>query len=225
MSASAQERMRELAARAGLGDLSAGAFRAIVAAACMLTVLAAWRFWPRAPAPELAFDEAPPPAGQAAAETTVSPPPQSLVVHVAGAVMRPGVYQLPCGSRVADALQAAGGSVGDADTDAINLARLLTDGEQVYIPTAEEVAKGLVSPPSPAPTTGSGGSAAGTLVDVNRATAAELETLPGVGPSTAQKIIDDREKNGPFSSPEDLMRVPGIGPKKFESLKDLVTCG
>lgn len=224
MSVSAEDRLRELAVRAGLGELSSRTLRAICVVACVLTVLAAWRFWPRAPEPEYDFDEAPGPAELVAAEATQSAEPAPLVVHVAGAVQRPGVYQLPCGSRVADALQAAGGGVDGADAHAVNLARVLTDGEQIYIPTVEEVAAGVAAPPA-ATGASSGGAASGAMVDVNRATASELETLPGIGPSTAQKIVDDREKNGPFATPEDLMRVPGIGPKKFEALKDMVTCG
>jgi competence protein ComEA len=124
-------------------------------------------------------------------------------------------------------LDAAGGPTQDAAPDAINLARLLADGEQIYLPTSDEVAAGTVA--GPAAATGTGGASAspagGAVVNINSATAAELETLPGVGPSTAQKIVDDREKNGPFSVPDDLMRVPGIGPKKFEAMRDLVSCG
>jgi competence protein ComEA len=146
--------------------------------------------------------------------------PAEVVVHVAGAVARPGVYRLPTGSRVADAVAAAGGALGSAASDAINLARVLTDGEQVYLPFMGEVPPGAVA--AAAGTIGHPGGPAGP-VDLNRASAADLEALPGIGPATAKKIIDDREKNGPFATVEDLMRVPGIGQKKLEALKEYVT--
>jgi competence protein ComEA len=198
-----------------------------VALAAVVAAVGVWRFWPAAPAPEIPFEGDG--AEVAAPEISVATdaPTPDLVVHVAGAVERPGVYDLPVGARVADALDAAGGPTQDAAPDAINLARLLADGEQIYLPTSDEVAAGTVA--GPAAATGTGGASAspagGAVVNINSATAAELETLPGVGPSTAQKIVDDREKNGPFSVPDDLMRVPGIGPKKFEAMRDLVSCG
>jgi competence protein ComEA len=182
--------------------------------------VAAWRFWPTSPAPEATFQEASPLEATESQPATGGPPAE-VVVHVAGAVAHPGVYRLPAGSRVADAVAAAGGALGSAASDAINLARVLTDGEQVYLPVMGEVPPGAVG--APAGTIGhSGGPAAGP-VDLNRASAADLETLPGIGPATAQKIIDDREKNGPFATVEDLMRVPGIGQKKLEALKEYVT--
>lgn len=213
--------------RAGLGGLQPRAQTAVLALALLVIGLGVWRFWPSAPAPEEPFDEASAPAvaresagrsaaGEPSAEATV-------VVHVVGAVMHPGVYDLPGGSRVVDAVEAAGGALGNAALSSLNLARVLADGEQVYVCTAEEVvAGGAPSVPSGA-SAGSGGASA--LVDLNTATAEELDALPGVGPSTAAKIVSDREANGPFATPEDLMRVPGIGAKKFDALKDLVTCG
>ena len=228
MSVAGDDRLRELAMRAGLRELQTAGLLANHFAACGLVMLAGWRFWPRAPEPELGFDET------AAAVQTAVPTgeadaadgPVLVVVHVAGAVMRPGVYSLSPGARVADALDAAGGARAGAATDAVNLARVVTDGEQIYVPTTEESARGLAGAVTGASAAGGQGKASsGGLVDINRASSDELESLPGVGPATAQKIVEDREKNGPFTSPEDLMRVPGIGPKKFESLKDLVTCG
>ncbi|MDZ4167026.1 MAG: ComEA family DNA-binding protein [Coriobacteriia bacterium] len=218
------ERVSELARRAGLAQLGPGALRGVIALVVLVICIGLWRFWPTSPGPEVAFEtgSAAPEVG-ASADVTDAPPPV-LVVHVAGCVVRPGVYDLPVGARVADAVAAAGGVLDGAATDAVNLARLLADGEQVYLPSEEEAARGG---PATAASAGAqaGSAAAGSAVNINAANATELETLPGVGPATAQKIVDDREKNGPFAAPEDLMRVPGIGPKKFEALADLVTTG
>lgn len=231
MSLFESEHVRELLARAGLGGLSPVALKGVVVAAAVVIGIGVWRFWPTAPAPEIACDEGPAAvAGEsvASAEATAS---AEIVVHVAGAVMHPGVYRLPLGSRVTDAMAAAGGALGSAATDAVNLARLLVDGEQVYLPTEEEVASGSAGGPgsgaSGGGASGSGAASAssGGLVNINSASASELDALPGVGPSTAQKIVDDREANGPFGKPEDLMRVPGIGESKYNALKDLVTTG
>lgn len=214
-----REHIRELLLRAGLGDAPPKRVAALGAVVLVVCGLGVWRFWPASPAPEVRFhDERPP---EASAETT-TPVAADVVVHVAGAVLTPGVYRLPAGSRVTDAVNAAGGSRGDAALDSVNLARILIDGEQVYLPSAEEAAAGIVAPPVGA---GGGGASAvtGALVDLNTASVADLDALPGIGEATAKKIVADREKNGPFAAPEDLMRVSGIGEKKFESLKDLVT--
>jgi len=220
------ERVRELLARAGLGELSPAALKGVVAAAALAVGLGVWRFWPTAPPPEVACDEsATVVAGESAASVEETAPAE-IVVHVAGAATQPGVYRLPLGSRVADAVAAAGGALGSAATDAVNLARLLVDGEQVYLPTHDEAMSGEVGG-SGSGSIGSGGSvgSSGGLVNINTASASELDALPGIGPSTAQKIVDDRESNGPFGRAEDLMRVPGIGESKYNALKDLVTAG
>ena len=130
-----------------------------------------------------------------------------LVVHVAGAVRRPGLYRLVEGKRVADAVARAGGATAPADTAAINLAAPLADGMQVLVP--RRVA-------------GGGGKAAGGRVSLNSATAAELDALPGIGPVTAQKILDYRAEHGGFRSVEDLDAIPGIGPARVEQLRDVV---
>jgi competence protein ComEA len=138
-----------------------------------------------------------------------------------------GVISLPAGARAFDAVAAAGGLRDDAEASAVNLARQLADGEQVVIPV-----KGA-APPAGSVAAVSGGTsgkaggagAAGAKVNLNTADASALDTLPGVGPSTAAKIVADREQNGPFRRVEDLMRVPGIGTGKYEALKDLVTTG
>lgn len=144
----------------------------------------------------------------------------TIAVHVSGAVAAPGVYELEEGARVADAVEHAGGFLEGAAENALNLARVLNDGEQVVVPTAEEQA----AQQSAAEASG-GAAGVGGKVNINTASVEQLDTLPGVGESTAQKIIADREANGPFSSPEDLKRVSGIGDKKYAELADLITVG
>lgn len=150
----------------------------------------------------------------AIAATDVAPP--SLYVHVFGAVAHPGLYRLTDGARVVDVVAAAGGMTDSADATAVNLARRVTDGEQLRVPAVGE------SPPPEA----AGGSTSGEgdgRVDLNSADLAALDTLPRVGPAIAQRIIDWRESNGAFTSVDDLLSVPGIGEKMLESLRDLVT--
>ncbi|MFB7891167.1 helix-hairpin-helix domain-containing protein [Microbacterium sp. NPDC056044] len=160
-----------------------------------------------APVDEVVVDETP-----AAAAT----PTDALYVHVSGAVRTPGLYLLPAGSRVVDAVAAAGGFADDADRDAVNLARTLDDGEQLAVPRAGE---------QPPPVVGGTGSAppGESRVDLNTADATLLETLPRIGPALAERIIAWRDDNGGFTSIEDLLAVPGIGDKMLESLRDLVT--
>ena len=150
-------------------------------------------------------------------------------VHVAGAANAPGVYQLPPGSRVIDAIEVAGGPAPDASLDGLNLAAPVADGQRVYVPVVGEVDPASVDngPTSPTSAGGGesppGGGSPPDIVDLNRATATELETLPGIGPATAVAIIDDRERNGPFAAVDDLDRVSGIGPATLEALRNLVT--
>lgn len=139
-----------------------------------------------------------------------------VVVHVDGAVGAPGVYALGGEPRVNDAIVAAGGLAEGANTSGINLAARLSDGEKVHVPLVGEVPQAGAEPASGEP----GGSDG--PVNLNTATVEELDELPGVGEATALAIVEDRERNGPFSSPEDLMRVSGIGEKKFEKLEGLV---
>ncbi|MCS5499150.1 ComEA family DNA-binding protein [Cnuibacter physcomitrellae] len=146
-------------------------------------------------------------------------PGEALLVHVLGSVVTPGLYRLSRGARVVDAIAAAGGFAPEADHASVNLARPVADGEQLRV-----LAQGEAPPPGPAEGAGgaaAGGSASGP-VDLNRATAAELDELPRIGPATAQRIIDYREEHGPFTSVDDLLEVPGIGDKTLDGLRDLV---
>lgn len=157
--------------------------------------------------------------------------PAEVMVHVAGQVKSSGVYTLPAGKRVIDAIHAAGGTKADADKDAINLAARLVDGEQIYVPKKGATPPAAsVAPPAPSASrpassgrASSSAAAKGPVrVNVNRAGIAELDRLPGVGPATAQSIIEYRKAAGGFARPEDLMNVRGIGPKKFAQMKQWV---
>lgn len=149
-----------------------------------------------------------------------------VLVHVSGAVVSPGVYEVPENARVNEAVVAAGGFVPEAATDACNLARVVVDGEHIIVPTVSEVDQASSSSEKGVAADGlSGASSVGGRININLATVAELDSLPGVGASTAEKIIADREANGPFKTPEDLKRVSGIGDKKFAALVDRITVG
>ncbi|NBN96501.1 MAG: ComEA family DNA-binding protein [Actinobacteria bacterium] len=175
--------------------------------------------------------------GNAAVATATS---GLVVVHVVGAVVEPGVYELPAGARGDDAVRAAGGLTGDADSRAVNLALQLVDGEQLVIPRRGETlptnaprhqpgataagnpaagtpAAGVTGPRTPAAKT-----TAPRLVNINRATVAELDQLPGVGPSTARAIVEHRERYGPYATVDDLLAVRGIGPAKLAEMRAMV---
>lgn len=146
-----------------------------------------------------------------------------VYVDVDGAVVRPGVYRLKDGARVSQAIDAAGGLTVEADVTGLNRASKITDGQKIYVPTVgeQQAAAAIGGAESSAATTPGAGSSSG-LVNINTASAAELQTLSGIGPSMAQSIIDDRSKNGPFASVDDLMRVSGIGEKKLAKIKDCI---
>ncbi|HEX2427666.1 MAG TPA: ComEA family DNA-binding protein [Gaiellaceae bacterium] len=150
---------------------------------------------------------------------TTTPSRTILVVHVVGEVRRPGLYRLRDGARIADAVRRAGGASRTADLAALNLAAPLVDGIQVLVPSR------VAAPPGEAAGGAGEGANAGvaTRVSLSSATVDELDELPGVGPVTAQKIIDYRMEHGPFASVDDLDAVPGIGPTRIEQLRDLVT--
>ncbi len=143
------------------------------------------------------------------------------MVHVVGAVRRPGLYRLREGARVADAVARAGGATGRAELAALNLAAPLVDGIQVLVPR-RAVTNGATSPEAE-DDLGSATAGLGSKPSLASATAEELDELPGVGPITAQKILDYRAEHGPFRSVDDLDAVPGIGPTRVEQLRDLVT--
>jgi competence protein ComEA len=144
------------------------------------------------------------------------------MVHVAGAVQQPGVYEMAAGARGIDAVDAAGGMTKNAAADAINLAEVLTDGQQLRIPTTKEVAVNEAPAVGSLPQNAlSTGTAATSTINLNTADSAALQTLPGVGPVTADKIIAEREAHGAFKSLDDLMRVSGIGEKRVEALQGL----
>ncbi len=164
--------------------------------------------------------------------TAVPPPtqtPQPIQVYVSGMVLMPDVYVLEPGSRIKQLVEAAGGFTEEANTAVVNLAQPLVDGAHVHIPAIDEApAESLpvLSEPAPARSSveipiGSGGG----LVNINLAVRDELETLPGIGPVTAQKILDYREANGSFAQIEGVMEVPGIGEGKFEQIRALITVG
>jgi competence protein ComEA len=135
------------------------------------------------------------------------------------------VYELDSSRRVHDAIDRAGGPAESADLDLLNLAQELSDGQRLYVPALGEVGHEgqlYVSPAPDGATEGAEANAPSGPIDLNRASAADLETLPGIGPATAAAIVDDRERNGPFSSVDDLERVPGIGPSKLGAIRDFV---
>jgi competence protein ComEA len=140
--------------------------------------------------------------------------PDVVVVHVAGRVGRPGIVELPAGSRVVDAIDAAGGADGGVDLGTLNLARIVTDGEQIAVGVD----------PAPEAAGGAGGATGrgDALVNLNTATADQFATLPGIGPALAARIVQWRDQNGRFTSVEELLEVSGIGPAKFESIAGLV---
>ncbi len=144
------------------------------------------------------------------------------IVHITGAVVSPGVYEVEEGSRVIDAIEAAGGLATDASSEAINLARVISDGEQIHIPTVEEVASGQVSVSSGQSSITSTQSTAQSLINLNTATEEQLDSLPGIGPVTAANIISYREENGGFSSIEEIQKVSGIGEAKFAQIEELI---
>jgi len=211
-----------------------GVARLVTSAAAVVVVCvgAWWLVRTPTPPPESALPTAA--AGSSVPAATLPPPvpavasvpaPEgdvgsgAVVVHVAGAVLAPGVYVVDAGDRVADAIAAAGGSTVDADVGSVNLAAPLIDGSRIYLP---EFGEEVVAPVTQAVATRAEGEAVAGPVDVNTADLGELEQLPGVGPATAQAIVAERDRNGPFVSFGDLERVPGIGPAKLAALDGLV---
>ena len=165
------------------------------------------------PKPVTIAEEAP---GAGAASASSPSPVPSLIVDVAGAVRRPGVYEFGEGDRVIDAIERAGGPLAKADLSLLNLAAPLTDGTQILVPKT--------GPPGTTPAAGGAGSgAAGGLLNVNTASATDLETLSGIGEVLAATIVEYRDQNGPFASVDDLEDVSGIGPATLDEIRDQIT--
>lgn len=186
------------------------------AVAVVAAVLAGlWVTRPPSPPPEVSLPFA---STTELAPATTSTMPTTVVVHVAGAVARPGVHELPAGARVVDAVDAAGGLTPDADGARVNLAAPLNDGERVYVPRMGEAAP----PPVAGDTSASGSTTSTGPVDLNSADEAALDALPGIGPATAAAIIEHRNRIGRFTSVDQLLDVRGIGEAKLEQLRPLV---
>jgi competence protein ComEA len=197
----------------------------IAVVSLLLATWYVWRSWPvAADVPDRSEIVTPAPAVPTGAPVSTSPSPApaaipaagSLVVHVAGTVVDPGIVTLPAGARVADAIQAAGGALPETDLSGVNLARILVDGEQVLVGLPAVAGAPLAATPAP-----SGGSETGPL-DLNSATLDQLQNLPGVGPVLAQRIVDWRTDNGRFTSVEELQEIDGIGEQRLEDLRSRV---
>lgn len=158
-----------------------------------------------------------------------APTKEPIAVHVIGAVPRPGLYEFAEGARVQDAIDAAGGLLASASVDTINLAALLEDGQQLDIPykAGEEPTTSNSNDDTslelPGATEESSAGSSQDLININTASVEELDSLPGIGPTIAQRIIDYRDENGPFQTIEDILNVSGVGPSTFEQIKDLIT--
>lgn len=187
--------------------------RLLIAAGCLvLLVFLGSKLLAR---PQTDVGLAPPAAPPTETATTAAP----VVVDVVGAVRRPGLYRLAQGTRIADAVARAGGATPKADLALINLAAPLADGEQVVVPRRGSAAPGAAGGASGS---GASGAAPAGPVHLSTATLEQLDSLPGIGPVTAQKILDYRQKQGAFTSVDELDAVPGIGPARLDQLEDLV---
>ncbi len=200
---------------------------AVVIAVVVLACVAFALLRPGADASGFAIEKASASSSASASSTSADAPDAPLTeicVHVGGCVGAPGVYYLAEGDRVADAIAQAGGMTAEAAPDALNLARVLTDGEQVIVASAADVAEAAAgAAPASAPDPASTAAAhAGGAVNINTASSQELQTISGIGEAKAKKIIDYREKNGPFKTVDDLTNVSGIGEKTLEGLRDQI---
>ncbi|HEU4976780.1 MAG TPA: ComEA family DNA-binding protein [Baekduia sp.] len=193
---------------------------AIYVACAVLVAVLGWR----AMASQRQGPAAHAPTGTAGAIRVSAAAPRTAIVHVVGAVRRPGVYRLRVGQRVQDAIRRAGGARAGADLQAINLAAKLSDAQQVAVPrrAAAMTAAAPAAARAPAAAAGAAASPPAPPVNLNTATAEQLDTLDGVGPATAQKILEYRTAHGGFSSIDDLAQISGIGPKTLESLRTQV---
>lgn len=212
-------KLKSLSRRAGLARVPLPVLACIVVACIVLVVLALVRFVPTETSASQDF-EAPAQAEEQAASEQDSDVRQ-VGVDVEGAVASPGLYLVSADARVNDAVAAAGGMTSDADRQRVNLAQKVEDGMQVYVPSREEAPAATGTTTTGAEQASSSGASKGK-VNLNTASAEELQTLSGIGPSLSQRIIDYRQANGPFKSVDDLRKVSGIGDTRFKSLKDLV---
>ena len=183
--------------------------------AVLVLLVLTWRDRPTAAPVEPATSSELPPTAGGAAGTGATAAPATVVVSVVGRVGRPGLVTLPEGARVADALEAAGGLLPGVDAAGVNLAALLTDGQQVAVGVP-----GAGAPAAPGQGPEAAAGAAGAAVNINTAAVGELDALPGVGPVLAQRIVEHRERNGPFGAVADLQDVTGIGPAILDGLAD-----
>ncbi len=225
-----QEQAEILSKRVGSGKPKAMAFAGLVLTVVVISLMAVF-FFLQSSNDGFVLEVAPDKRGDTSLEENSAPLEDSLgvveeqekiVVHVGGSVNKPGVYELTWGDRVEKAIAAAGGASDGAVLDALNLARILQDGEQILVPHERDYESGAPGTSNPQ---GISASTAQGKVNINTADVTQLDSLPGIGESTAQKIIADRETNGPFEKVEDIQRVSGIGEKKYEQLADLISVG
>jgi competence protein ComEA len=214
---------RRLLGGAGPFDPGRPGVKALAVVAVIVVLAAAFFAYRARPKVEPVAQVSAPPAlaaGSDAGEPAATAVREEIVVSVAGKVRKPGLVRLPGGARVADAVEAAGGTLPGTDLAAVNLARRLTDGELVLVGVTPPpgAAEAPAVPGGPGPPAGAGGK-----VNLNTATLAELDSLPGVGPVLAQRILDHRTAKGGFKTVGDLRNVDGIGASRYEDLKDLVT--
>jgi len=206
----------------GAFDPGSRGLRGLVVVGVVVALVAAYLAWRAQPHAE----PVPAPTSATRAATTGLPSPAAsiIVVAVQGKVAHPGLVRLPAGSRVADAIDAAGGALPGVDLSLVNLARKLSDGELVVVglPQADAAAAGSAQGPGGGGP-GGAGPGAGVKINLNTASLTDLESLPGIGPALAQHILDYRTQHGDFRSVEDLRQVSGIGDAKFAAVKDLVT--
>jgi len=165
---------------------------------------------------------APPPAPVPRPVPATTSLPVAVVVHVSGAVVLPGVVEVAAGGRVFEAIDAAGGETSEADLDRLNLAAPLVDGERIHVPVVGEAEPPQILPPDRPTPVGALQEEAALEVDLNRATAAELEGLPGIGPALAAAVVDLRDARGPYAGVDELLLVDGIGPSKLEAIRPFV---
>lgn len=231
-SGTAKLRFNSMLRRAGLSDVPPLALLGVAVLCLALLAFALWRFWPLAGQDSADFqvqasasqEEASAQAAESDASSAAFDDAAQICVDVEGAVRRPGVCSLPAGSRVNDAVAKAGGFSRKADRQQVNLAQKLEDGMQVVVPKKGKAPAASAGSSSTRSSSSAGSSSASAeKINLNTATAEELQQLSGIGPALSQRIIDYREKNGGFSSIDQLKEVSGIGDTRFEQLKDSVS--